>query len=56
MVSEEIKKGIPKAIRTGKFEPITEEDKERCNREAERVLKQLGILKENESIEDYEVT
>jgi hypothetical protein len=43
-MSEELKKGIPKAIVTGKVE-FSEEEKERHAKELEKMMKNFGILK-----------
>lgn len=51
-MSEELKKGIPKAIVTGKTE-FTAAEKEKYDADFEKILKQNGILKENESIKDF---
>lgn len=53
-MSEELRKGIPKATVIGRVE-FSEEEKARHRRECEAMLKEMGILEENESIEDYEV-
>lgn len=51
MPSEELKHGIPKAVVIGHTESTTEE-KEKHDKDFEKILKQYGILKENESIKD----
>lgn len=51
MPSEELKKGIPKAVVIRHTE-FTEEEKEKHDRDFEKILKQYGVLKENESIKD----
>ncbi len=53
-MSEELKKGIPKAIPIGKKREFTEEEKEYYDMEFERILKKCGAMKENESIKDWE--
>ena len=50
-MSEELKRGIPKAIVIGHTE-FTPEEKERHERDFEKILKEAGVLKENESIKD----
>lgn len=50
-MSEELKKGIPKGIVTGKIE-FTPEEKEKHDKAFEKILKQYGVLKENQSIKD----
>ena len=50
MMSEELKKGIPKAIQTGKKIEFTEEEKKKHDEDFEKILKEFGVLKENESI------
>lgn len=52
-MSEELKKGIPKAIMTGKKFELTEEEKEKYDRDFENILKDAGVMKENESIKDW---
>lgn len=51
MPSEEFVRGIPKAIVMGHIE-YTQEEKEKHDRDFEKILKQSGVLKENESIKD----
>ena len=51
-MSEELKKGIPKAIPTGGKKEYSAEEKEQHDRDFERILKKFGVLKENESIKD----
>ena len=46
-MSEELKRGIPKAIVTGKFE-FAEEEKQQKEEDFEKILKEYGVLKENE--------
>lgn len=48
--SEELLKGIPKAIVTGKT-AFTEEQAQ-YEKDFDKILKEMGILKENESIKD----
>ena len=48
-MSEELKKGIIGGKVTGKKE-FTTEEKEKHDRDFEKILKKAGILKENESI------
>lgn len=43
-MSEELKKGVPKAIVTGKVE-FSAEEKERHTKELENMMKSFGILK-----------
>lgn len=50
-MSEELKKGIPKAIVIGKV-TFTEEEKSQFDRDFEHMLKEMGVLKENQSIYD----
>jgi len=50
-MSEELKKGIPKAIVTGKVE-YTEAEKAQHDKDFEGILKQFGVLKENQSIKE----
>ena len=51
IMSEELEKGILKGRVTGKIE-FTEEEKEKYDRDFEKILKECGVLKENESIKD----
>lgn len=51
-MSEELRRGIPKAIPTGKKVEFTEEQKRRNDEEVERLLKKFGVLKENETLKD----
>lgn len=50
-MSEELKKGIPKGNVTGKRK-FTPEEKEKHDKAFKKILKQYGVLKENQSIED----
>ena len=50
--SEELKRGIPKAIPTGEQIVFTKEEKEQHEKDFEKILKEFGVLKENESIKD----
>ena len=50
-MSEELKRGIPKAIVIGKV-VYSEAEKEQHDKDFERILKEYGILKENQSIKD----
>ena len=51
-MSEELRRGIPKAIPTGEIVQRTEEEKEQADRDFEKILKAAGVLKENQSIKD----
>lgn len=51
-MSEELRKGIPKAIPTGKVIEFTEEERRKNDSDAEKILKRVGVLKDNESISD----
>ena len=53
-MSEELRRGIPKAIPTGEFVVFTEEEKRENRRKFEKILKEMGVLKENESLEDMD--
>lgn len=53
-MSKELKRGIPKAIQTGETIEYTDEEKEQHDKDFEKILKQYGVLKENESIKDME--
>ena len=50
-MSEELKKGIPKGNVNGKIE-FTPEEKEKHDKSFEKMLKQYGVLKENQSLKD----
>jgi len=47
-MSEELKKGIPKAIFKGMVKP-TKEERQKDDEDFDIILKQYGVLKENES-------
>ena len=51
IMSEELKKGIPKGRVTGKKE-FTEEERKKHDKDFENILKQYGVLKKNQSIND----
>lgn len=51
-MSEELKKGIPKAVSIGKIKEFTNEERSQYDKDFEEILKKAGILKENESIKD----
>lgn len=51
-MSEELKRGIPKAVSMGKIKEFTDEEREQYDKDFEKILKKAGILKENESIKD----
>ena len=53
-MSEELKRGIPKAIVIGKV-VYSEAEKEQHDKDFERILKEYGVLKENQSIKDMNV-
>lgn len=50
-MSEELRKGIPKAKVTGKVKS-TAEEREKADRDFEKILKQYGVLKEKQTIND----
>lgn len=50
-MSEELKRGIPKGRITGKI-VSTDEEKEKHDRDFEKILKEIGVLKEDQSIND----
>ena len=52
-MSEELRRGIPKATVIGRVE-YTEEDISRRKKDCEAILKEIGVLKEGESIDDLE--
>lgn len=51
-MSEELKKGIPKANIIGSFER-TEKETAEDDAIFEKLLKEIGVLKEHESIKDF---
>ena len=51
-MSEELKKGIPKAIPTGKKIEFSKEEKIRHDKDMERILKEIGVLAKDETIEN----
>ena len=51
-MSEELKKGIPLFETTGEIVKWTKEDKERYDKDFEKILKEAGVLKENQSIKE----
>ena len=55
MPSEELKRGIPKAIPTGEKIKYTEEEKKQHDRDFEKILREYGVLKENQSISNGKI-
>lgn len=53
-MSEELKRGIPLFKTTGEVIKSTKEEKEKHDRDFEKILKEFGVLKENQSIKDME--
>lgn len=51
-MSEELTKGIPKAIPMGEKVKFTEEEMKKHDKNFEKILKEFGVLKENQSIKD----
>lgn len=51
-MSEELKRGIPKAIPNGEKIVFSEEEKRMNDENFEKILKEYGVLKENESMDD----
>ena len=51
-MSEELKKGIPRAIPTGEKTEYTAEEKKQHDNDFEKILKQYGVLKKDQSIKD----
>ena len=51
-MSEELKKGIPKAKSTGKTVNFTDEEKRDNRRKLESILKSIGVLEKNETLDD----
>lgn len=52
-MSEELRRGIPKAIVTG-HSPSTEEERKKYDAATEKWLKSQGIIKEDEHLSDFE--
>lgn len=50
-MSEELKRGIPKAVVVGKVN-FTAEEQEQHDKDFEKILKKFGVLKDNQSIKD----
>lgn len=53
-MSEELERGIPKAIVTGKV-IFSDEEKKQNEEDFEKILKQIGVLENNQSIKDFTV-
>lgn len=53
-MSVELWLGIPKAEPTGEIVEFTEEEKKQADRDFEKILREYGVLKENESIDKME--
>ena len=51
-MSDELERGIPKAITIGKNH-YTEEEREQHDKSFERILKKYGVLKQNQSIKEW---
>ena len=51
-MSEELRRGIPKAIPTGNKIEFSEEERKRNRMEFEKFLKELGALRENEVLKE----
>ena len=51
-MSEELKKGIPLFETTGEIVKRTKEDKERYDKDFEKIFKEAGVLKENQFIKE----
>ena len=52
-MSEELRRGIPKGIITGERE-ITPKERKEARLFLEKKLKKIGVLKENEKLDDIE--
>ena len=50
-MSEELRRGIPKAIVRGTVK-TTVEEREKYKRDFEKILREAGVLKESQSIKD----
>lgn len=50
-MSEELRRGIPKGRTIGQVE-YTEEEREKHDRDFEKILREAGVLKEGQSIKD----
>lgn len=53
-MSEELRRGIPKAIVTGEVK-TTVEEREKYDCDFEKILKEYGVLKENQFIKDGKI-
>lgn len=53
-MSEELKRGIPKATPIGAPTKFTKEEMEKNDADFEKILKEAGVLKENQPISDLE--
>ena len=51
-MSGELKHGIPKGRVTGERKIFTEEEKEKHDMDFEKILKEYGVLKENQSLKN----
>ena len=52
MFSEEMKRGILKGKNIGEKREFTEEEKKEADRKFEKILKEYGVLKENQTLEE----
>lgn len=50
-MSEELRRGIPKPIVIGHIE-FTAEEKAQNRKDLEEILREIGVLKENENLDD----
>lgn len=50
-MSEELRRGIPKGRTVGRVK-MTEEEREKYDRDFEKILREAGVLKEGQSIKD----
>ncbi len=54
-MSEELRRGIPKAIKTGEVIDYTEEERRRNDEVFEKILKRAGVLEDDEHIINSQV-
>jgi len=55
-MSEELRRGILKPIVVSEGKPYTKEEQEKYDSIFEKILKQYGVMAENESIKDWRNT
>lgn len=55
-MSEELKRSIPKAVPFGEKKEYTKEEQEKHDRDFEYILKQYGVLNENQCVQNHKIT